>query len=187
MTQIRDHLIKSVRDLLDDGFEIEDLTVRQIAYEAHVATGLLNYHFGSKQKLIVEAISSIIEDATADIFRELSKESDTPQEQLKKFLKTITLVVYKYNKYSKILIQDELLSNRFSTPETLLPFLKALKPKMPEHALRVLAIQIVAPLQYVFLKEDGFQDYLTTDHSSESFKADMYDSLIDRVLETLGI
>lgn len=185
MPDIKTLLIKSVIDLLDDEFDVEELTIRQIAYEAHISTGLINYHFGSKWNLIVAAISSIIDSAAAEAFQELSNQNDTPKEQLRTFLKAMAIVVCKYQKYSAILIKDELNSERFSTPETILGLLRDIKPHLSEKEIKYLALQMVAPIQYIFLKEGGLKKYLGEDIHRPMLEE--YEEIMEAFLKTLGI
>ncbi|MDF2547153.1 MAG: hypothetical protein K0R93_2051 [Anaerosolibacter sp.] len=188
MSEIKELMIKSVIALLDDGFDVEALTIRQIAYEAHVATGLINYHFGSKWNLIVSAISSIIDDATIEAFQTLSNLNDSPKQQLRTFLKAMAMVVLKYQKYTSVLISDELSSDRFSTPETIVGLLKEIKPGLSEKEIKCLAIQVVAPIQYVFLKERGLRSYLGEEQDiPHTITLDDYEEIMEVFLKTLGI
>ena len=185
MPEIKEMLIRAVIDLLEDEFEVEELTIRQIAYEAHISTGLINYHFGSKWNLIVAAISNIIDSAAAKAFQELSNQNDTPKEQLRTFLKAMAIVVCKYQKYSAILIKDELNSERFSTPETIVGLLSEIKPHLSEKEIKYLAVQVVAPIQYIFLKEGGLKKYLGEDVHRPMLEE--YEEVMEAFLKTLGI
>lgn len=202
MSDIKDHLIKAVRALLEDEFDADQITVRQIAYEAHVATGLVNYHFGSKWNLIVAAISAIIEDAARESFEKFSNHDDPPPKKLRAFLKAMAVVVCEYKNYTSYLIRDELLSSRFSTPETILDLLGEIKPELSSREIKYMAIQIVAPIQYIFLKEAGLANYLSDevnqlDVSKQTKKMEKdkhvvnlmseYDFLIESILKSLNI
>jgi AcrR family transcriptional regulator len=188
MSEIKEQLIKSVIALLDDGFDVEELTIRQIAYEAHISTGLINYHFGSKWNLIVAAISSIIDGAAAEAFQALSNLNDSPKQQLRAFLKAMAIVVCKYQKYTSVLIRDEIISNRFSTPETIVGLLKEIKPELSEKEIKYLAIQVVAPIQYVFLKEHSLRSYLGEEQDKpHTIALDDYEEIMEVFLKTLGI
>lgn len=188
MVEIKEQLIRSVIALIDDGFDVDDLTIRQIAYEANVSTGLINYHFGSKWALIVATISSIIDDAATEAFEILSNLNDSPKQQLRTFLKAMAIVVCKYQKYTSILIKDEILSNRFSTPETIIGLLKKIKPHLSDKEIKYLSIQVVAPIQYVFLKEGGLRNYLGEEQENPSTIAlNDYEEIVEVFLKTLGI
>ncbi|GAU77111.1 TetR/AcrR family transcriptional regulator [Fusibacter sp. 3D3] len=196
-SEIKNHLIQSVRALLEDDFELESLTVRQIAYEAHVATGLIHYHFGNKLNLIVAAISTIIDDAAMQAFQSFADVNDPPELKLRAFLKAMALVVCQYKPYATYLIREELLSNRFSTPETLLTLLSEIKPTLNNRELKYMAIQIVAPIQYMLLKEEGLSAYLATEEDLEDLEdledvkglnlLEEYEIMVTSILKALEI
>lgn len=188
MLEIKAQLIRSVIALLDDGFDVEELTIRQIAYEAHISTGLINYHYGSKWNLIVAAISSIIDDAASETFQSLSNLNDSPKQQLRTFLRAMAIVVCKYQKYTSVLIRDEIISDRFSTPETIVDLLKEINPDLSEKEIKYLAILVVAPIQYVFLKERGLKNYLGEEHDNpHAIALDDYEEIMESFLKTLGV
>jgi len=188
MSEIKALLIKSVIALLDDEFDIETLTIRQIAYEAHVSIGLINYHFGSRRNLIVAAVSSVTDDAAAEAFQALSNLNDSPKQQLRTFLKAMAMVVCKYQKYTGVLIRHEMTSDSFSTPETIVGLLKKIKPDLSEKEIKFLAIQVVAPVQYIFLKERGLRNYFGEEQDIPHTTAlDEYEEIMEVFLKTLGI
>ncbi len=81
-----------------------------------------------------------------------------------------------------------MLSNRFSTPETIIDLLKEIKPDLSEKEIRYLAIQVVAPIQFVFLKERGLKSYLGEEQdTSRSITIDDYEEIMETFLKTLGI
>lgn len=189
MSEIKNILINATRDLIEDQFDVDKITVRQIAYEAHVATGLINYHFGSKWNLIIAAISSIIDDEAAKKFKSFSDNNDDSSKKLRDFLRSMALVVYEYKKYSSYLIKDELFSERFTTPETIIHLLKDIKPELSDFEIRLMAIQIVAPIQYVFLKEASLSEYLKEEISNKETidLLEIYDYFVEMILKFLKI
>lgn len=58
---IKEHIMDVTTQLIQesDG-DINQITIRRIAERAQVGLGLINYHFGSKDKLILECIQKII-------------------------------------------------------------------------------------------------------------------------------
>lgn len=58
---IKEHIMDVTTQLIQesDG-DINQITIRRIAERAQVGLGLINYHFGSKDKLILECIQRII-------------------------------------------------------------------------------------------------------------------------------
>jgi AcrR family transcriptional regulator len=157
--RIKTHILNTTATMLQQGFELEALTIRKIAQKANISTGLIHYHFGSKDSLLVEAVEQLIDKtATLEAFKMMDPALDA-KIRLRQFLMALSHEVLQYNHYSKILLKHELLSNSFDTPRFILPLLKEIAPDLSKQALKWLSIQVVAPLQYIFMKEEGFLTY----------------------------
>jgi len=166
--------------MLQQGFELEALTIRKIAQKANISTGLIHYHFKSKDLLLVEAVEQLIDKtATLEALKMMDPALD-PRLRLRQFLLALSHEVLQFNHYSKILLKHELLSSSFDTPAFILPLLKEIDATLSEQALKWLSIQVVAPLQYIFMKEEGFLTYYDIDELN-------IDSLIETHLNRLGL
>lgn len=64
---------------------IESITIRKIAKEANINVALINYHFGSKDNLINEALKILIKDME-QLFNTLENDEIEPKKKLKLFL-----------------------------------------------------------------------------------------------------
>jgi len=73
----------TLESMKNDGFE--GLTVRQIASRAHVNVALVNYYFGSKDKLLNEAIQVLV-NSLRESFTILDNNAMDPRERLEQFL-----------------------------------------------------------------------------------------------------
>lgn len=177
---IKRHLIDTTKLLLKEVYYPDELTVRKLADEAHVAVGLVNYHFGSKEALMLIAINEIIDDSSKASIYDLYDTSIEPIVRLRKFLIGVSLLVKEYKVYSRIILKHELLSDSFDTPQFIVPILKEMRPGLSDGEIKYLAIQIVAPLQYIFFKEEGFNVYMDIEEED-------YDVAIDTVLKQLGL
>lgn len=76
-----------------EGFE--GITVRKISEKARVNLALINYYFGSKEKMIDEVIRRILK-GFMESFSIIDDHSLTPRERLKSFVLTYVGVVRKY-------------------------------------------------------------------------------------------
>lgn len=74
---------------------IEQVTVRKIANRANVNAALINYHFGSKDKLLNDAIRMLVNSfrESFDVLEELDIE---PRERLKRFFAAYVRLIKKY-------------------------------------------------------------------------------------------
>lgn len=158
--EMKAHLLDITTRLLERGFGPENLTVRTIAQEANVAVGLINYHFGSKENLLIEAVNSIIKKITSKELIDLNYSKASPYERLIIFLETISGIVLKFREYSTYLLNHQTVTSRYETPEMIVPILKEIKPKATDYEIKWLAIQIVSPLQFILLNEEGFYSYI---------------------------
>ena len=57
----RERILQAAIAILGEEADPESITVRQIAARAEVGTGLINYHFGSKDALLNEAIGTLMQ------------------------------------------------------------------------------------------------------------------------------
>lgn len=158
--EIKLHLLKTATELLESGKSPEDLTVRNLAKESHVAIGLINYHFGSKENLLIEAVDGIVKRITQEELRGLNSADFSPSERLIAFLETISKVVLKYKHYSQYLLKHQNVSKKYETPAMIVSALKEINPDADDYEIKWTAVQIVAPLQFVLLNEEGFNEYM---------------------------
>ena len=87
-------ILQSTLDLIKvEGFE--SVTVRKIAADSGTNVALVNYYFGSKDKLINEALSAFLGSFTAT-FDLLDNASLLPQERLKQFLMSYVQIIQQY-------------------------------------------------------------------------------------------
>lgn len=177
---MKEHIIQTALQMVDNGFEIDVLTVRKIALKANVAVGSINYHFGSKDKLIFEVIDRIIDRTQLKETPSLMDTSLEPRDRLIGFLHEIVEIVMQFKEQSKMMLRYELLSDSFATPSHILGILGEIHPDWCEEDLKWLSILVVAPMQYIFIKENGFYAYTgSSDFTSRAF--------LDNHLKMLGI
>ena len=58
--EARQKILNATCDLLREGVKTQSITVRRIAERAGVGIGLINYHFQSRDKLLNEAVNSLM-------------------------------------------------------------------------------------------------------------------------------
>ena len=175
----REHLIRTTMTLLNEVYELEEITVRKIAEEANVATGLINYYFGSKEELVFEAINGIIHNDSRAATNSLYNETLSPVQRLRLFLIGISDIMVEYRKYTVLTVKHEILNKGFETPSFIEPVLHAIYPEWDSQRIKLLAIQIVAPLQIIFFKHDAYRGYTGIE--------DDYTEIIDKILLNLGL
>lgn len=92
--ETKDKILQATLDMIkQEGFE--NVTIRKIAAHSDTNIALINYHFGSKEKLISEAIKIMLLGfrGTFDVLDDLDL---PPKERLKTFLTLYVQVIQQY-------------------------------------------------------------------------------------------
>ncbi|MEG0297307.1 MAG: TetR/AcrR family transcriptional regulator [Clostridium sp.] len=108
-TSTRDKILDATLSLIrNEGFN--NITIRKIADLADVNIAAVNYHFGSKDKVINEAMKILAKKVTA-CFKELDKKEIPPKERLRLFLVGYAENTLEYSEVFKILINESISNN----------------------------------------------------------------------------
>ncbi|RDB63835.1 TetR/AcrR family transcriptional regulator [Gordonibacter sp. 28C] len=155
----RDRIVQAAKELLDEATDIDNITVRDIAQRADVGTGLVNYHFGSKDALLGIAIGDtmthVIEKAA-----QAGRPSESPREHLKNMLEELCDIAMENRKLMQFVLTQSVTGGDTDTPLRLVPFLRNLFGEYAdERKLRVIALQIIHPLQVAALSPEAFKAY----------------------------
>jgi len=165
--------------------------VRQIAMRAEVGTGLINYHYGSKEELLNEALGRLmLESAGLDplsLQADLALPAgakDKPAERIRALLKQTTHVALRFPKLARMLAKHALLGGDYGAERTLLPLLREhFAGALSEPEIRVTAIQIVAPLQAMSVRPEEVEVFAGLDLLDGAVIDQVIDRLVDNVLK----
>lgn len=178
----KNRIIKSTIQLLEEFENPADITIRRIAETTGIGVGLINYHFGSRDRLINEAISqkiSLLADNMTDSLAEITD----PILYLKQMLIIMSDLAVKNSKLNKISVEFELLNGDFRICLTLLPILrKIFGDKKTENEIRLIAFQIIVTTQTIYIRQEAFYLYsgINIDHKADrdAMLIEMVDNLI---------
>ena len=180
--EARERIILVVKEMMKEDLDLDRLTVRQIAERAEVGIGLINYYFKSKDKLISLVVGEVMANLVSDY---LSQESDgdlDPANRLKEMLKALYGFGEKHNKYVHYLIAHTLLEGDLGAAMMLIPRLKEVFPDKDEFEVRIIALQILLPIQITSLNPGAFHLYSGIDLGDAGQRNNYIDKLIDNLI-----
>jgi len=157
-----------------------EVTIRQLAEEAGVAVGAINYHFQNKENLLRLAVGRIMEEVAAAWYLPFLSPDVDPVTRLRNLVKESGRIAFRYRKLATISTTHELMTGDLDVPVLVLPLLREIfGDKKKELDLRLLAFQLIVTAQVAFLRADVFKRYSGVDLSVEAEREALIDRLID--------
>ncbi len=149
----KERIIRATMELMEETQDTDKITIREIAARAGVGIGLINYHFGTREKLLYTAIGDFMVKMI-EAMQGVPKTS-SPAENLKEMLKTLCDVGMRYEKQIRIGVQYDLMQGDMDAVNYLLPLLREMHPN-DETKLRVIAFEIIAAIDLALFRNDVF-------------------------------
>jgi len=179
----RQSIIDTTKAILEEVDDVEKITVRQIAERAGVGIGLINYHFKSKDNLLSIAIGDVM-SKTIWSFTKTDDYSDLePVAKLKMMMKELYVLAGSNEKLKRFILSREVLEGNMQTPLHLIPLLKEIfGNKKDDMQLRIIALQILHPIQVTGLNIDAFHMYSGIDLYNTEQRTRFIDMLIDNLI-----
>lgn len=152
-------IIQATIDLINEkGEQMNSITVREICKKANVGLGLVNYHFGNKEKLIELCVERIV-NGIVDKFRSIQEETKelNPFEKLN-YLGNMTFTfLFEHYAVSKTSILSDMSTpkeddNTHRTYLAYLPLMSACRPDWDEETLKCKTFYLIAVMQQLFLR-----------------------------------
>lgn len=152
-------LIQVTTELINEkGEHVDEITVREICKRADVGLGLVNYHFGNKDRLIEVCVERMV-NGIVDSFRSIREKTCglTPFEKLT-YLGNMTLTfLFEHYAISRISILSDMEEpkeddNTHRTYQAYLPLVSACRPDWDEGTLRRKTFCLIAAMQQLFLR-----------------------------------
>ncbi|MGI6608496.1 MAG: TetR/AcrR family transcriptional regulator [Erysipelotrichaceae bacterium] len=172
---VKEKIISTTIDLIRNSNGIvENITIRKIAETAGVATGLVNYHFRSKENLIEICVQKIISNVMKTFpDKETSKEYlKNNNQDIASFSANVFKFLLNNQEISRISIigdlsNPNLISNSSVSYQAIY---KALNKDEPDKIRKIKAFIFLATLQSAFLNRDISSDLLSIDfNKAEDF------------------
>lgn len=173
----------------ENGENLEEITVREICKRAGVGLGLVNYHFGNKDKLIEQCVERII-NGIIEQFRDMREQTAglAPFEKLE-HLGNITLdFLFRHYAISKISILTDMKSpkigdNTFRTYEAYLPLVADCRPDWDEQTVKRKTLCLIADMQQLLLRYGVMSQALGCDLSEKEVRRELHARILKDILE----
>ena len=181
----RSSILAAASSLIRNAGSIRDLTVRRIIDAAGVNLNAINYHFGSKEVLIREAVRAVI----GEYFRERGILPGSTGPSLRKNLERICDFLFDEPVAARLVLESEIGSEGAGenlTGETLADLTKLLRAESPglgEAEARFRVWSLLAFVHMALLRPEGAAEWLGTDPRDKEAR----DRLLDRAWALLGM
>lgn len=186
----KEAIIQATMKLIEEkGEHLEEITVREICKGANVGLGLVNYHFGNKDKLIEQCIERMINE-TVEQFQNIREKTDglTPFEKLE-YLGNITLdFLFEHYAVSKFSILTDMQSptendNTYRTYAAYLPLVAACRPDLNEAAIKRKTLYLITIMQQMFLRYESISQTLGVDLKQRENRRLFHAQVLHDILE----
>jgi AcrR family transcriptional regulator len=183
-------IIQATIELIEEnGGHLEEITVREICKRASVGLGLVNYHFGNKDKLIEQCVERIINEIIERFQNVQEKiEGCTPFEKLE-YLGNMTLdFLFEHDAISKISIFTDMQTpkdgdNTYRTYAAYLPLVKACRPDWDEPMVKRETFYLIAVMQQTFLRYQTLSQMLGIDLRERKNRKAFHAQVLHDILE----
>lgn len=182
--EARARILQAAIALLAEESDLTKITVRQIAEQAEVSLGSINYYFQSKENLFSEAVMQSVGDVAANWFDPFGSQDTDPQTRLRQLFKETSSTLAGFPQFAQIYIEQAIKQGNFEVPTQLVPLLrKIFGSQKSELEIRLLALQLIIPLWFATLHPEALQRYAGVDLFVSEQRDAALDILINNVLK----
>jgi AcrR family transcriptional regulator len=179
----RNRIIKAAVGMLNEVTDVDKITVRQIAERANVGIGLINYHFKSKDNLLSIAIAEIMAKIATGFSTSGNYSDLQPIPKIKTMLKELYSFAERHEKLLQFSLAHGIVNGDMQTPLFLVPVLREIfGDSKDEIQLRIIALQILLPIQVTAICQSVFNFYSGIDLHNEVQRNNFIDTLVDNLV-----
>ncbi len=181
---VKNHIIEVTTELIEQyNGNIKDITARMIAGKAEVGLGLINYHFGSKDKLITECVQRIIGKVVTEF--QVTNQYETDKERLTACAAYVFDFLFEHSAISRVSILGDLqnYTKNCNSVLTQQGFSLSLKKGMSNEDKSMFVFILTAAMQIAFLGSETVSQLLGYDFMKAGDRAAYIGKLVDILLE----
>ncbi len=179
----------AIKLIEENGEHLEEITVREICKRAGVGLGLVNYHFGNKDKLIEQCVERII-NGIVEQFQNIREKTEglMPFEKLE-YLGNMTLdFLFEHYAVSRISVLTDMQTpkdndNTHRTYAAYLPLVAACRPDWDEATVKRKTLCLVAVMQQMFLRHETISQMLGVDLRKRENRKTFHTQVLHDILE----
>lgn len=183
-------IIQATIDLINErGEQMDGITVREICKKANVGLGLVNYHFGNKDKLIELCVERIV-NGIVDNFRSIREKT----EKLTAFDKldylgnmTFTFLFEHYAVSKTSILADMRMpkedDNTHRTYLAYLPLMSDCRPDWDKETLERKTLYLIAVMQQSFLRHKVIMQLYGIDLTVPEQRKTFHSAILHDILE----
>ena len=180
----RSRIIKAAIEILDEVTDVDKVTVRQVAERANVGIGLINYHFKTKDNLLSIAVGDVMGKMATGFITPGNYSDLEPVLKLKTMLKELNSFGERHEKLVQFTLTHGILNGDMQTPLFLVPVLREIfGDRKDEIHLRIIALQILLPIQVTSISPSAFNYYSGINLHNEVQRNNFIDTLIDNLVK----
>ncbi len=169
--------------------DLDTITVREISKRADVGLGLVNYHFGNKDKLIELCVERII-NRIVEQFQNIREKAEgfTPFEKLE-YLGSMTFdFLFEHYAVSRISVLTDMKNpkiddNTHRTYAAYLPLVAACRPDWDEHTVKRKTFCLISVMQQAFLQYETASMILDVDLNKRENRRAWHTQILHDILE----
>lgn len=186
----KETIIQTTIALIEEkGEDLDAVTVREICKNAGVGLGLVNYHFGNKDKLIEMCVERII-NGIVEQFQNIREKTEgfTPFEKLE-YLGCMTLdFLFEHYAVSRISVLTDMKNpkindNTHQTYSAYLPLVAACRPDWDEITVKRKTFCLISVMQQTFLRYETASAMLDIDLSQKENRRMWHTQILHDILE----
>lgn len=189
----KETIIRTTIALIEEkGEDLDEITVREISKRAGVGLGLVNYHFGNKNKLIELCVERII-NGIVEQFRNVREKTKglTPFEKLERLGNVTFDFLFEHRAMSRISVLTDMKDpkpddNTHRTYAAYLPLVAACRPDWDERTVKRKTFCLITVMQQAFLRSEMTSAMLDVDLNQKENRRAWHTQILHDVLEVSG-